>query len=69
MTLFAAGLGLLVGSPVAGAILDQQRMFGGDVFWGTLTFSGLLILVGGVCLTSARVVKVGLTLERLEIVC
>jgi MFS family permease len=38
MTLFASGLGLLIGSPVAGAILDHQRTSRGDVFWGTLLF-------------------------------
>lgn len=64
MTLFAAGLGLLIGSPVAGAILDHQRTSGGDVFWGTLTFSGLFILVGGVFLTIARVMKVGFALKK-----
>ncbi|CAI7581360.1 unnamed protein product [Penicillium palitans] len=64
MTLFASGLGLLIGSPVAGAILDHQRTSGGDVFWGTLTFSGIFILAGGVCLIIARVVKVGFALKK-----
>ncbi|OQE43348.1 hypothetical protein PENCOP_c003G06762 [Penicillium coprophilum] len=64
MTLFASGLGLLIGSPVAGAILDHQRTSEGDVFWGTLTFSALFILAGGVCLIIARVVKVGFALKK-----
>lgn len=64
MTLFASGLGLLIGSPVAGAILDHQRTPGGDVFWGTWTFSGVFILAGGVLLLIARVVKVGFGLSK-----
>jgi predicted MFS family arabinose efflux permease len=64
MTLFAAGLGLLIGSPVAGAILDHQRTSGGDIFWGTLTFSAVFILAGGVCLIIARVFKVGFALKK-----
>lgn len=64
MTLFASGVGLLIGSPVAGAILDHQRTSGGDVFWGTLTFSALFILTGGVLLAIARVVKVGFALKK-----
>lgn len=64
MTLFAAGLGLLIGSPVAGAILDHQRTSGGDIFWSTLTFSAVFILAGGVCLIIARVFKVGFALKK-----
>jgi predicted MFS family arabinose efflux permease len=64
MTLFASGLGLLIGSPVAGVTLDHQRTSGGDVFWGTLTFSALFILAGGVCLIIARVLKVGFGLKK-----
>jgi MFS family permease len=64
MRIFAAGLGLLIGSPVAGAILDHQRTSEGDIFWGTLTFSALFILVGGVCLIIARVFKVGFALKK-----
>jgi MFS family permease len=64
MTLFASGLGLLIGSPVAGAILDHQRTSEGDVFWGTLTFSALFILAGGILLFIARVVKVGFALTK-----
>lgn len=64
MTLFTSGLGLLIGSPVAGAILDHQRTPEGDIFWGTLTFSGLFILTGGIFLIIARVVKVGFALKK-----
>ncbi|KAJ5375423.1 hypothetical protein N7517_007429 [Penicillium concentricum] len=64
MNLFASGLGLLIGSPVAGAILDHQGTSEGDVFWGTRTFSTLFIFAGGVCVIIARVVKVGFALKK-----
>ncbi|KAI1371581.1 putative monocarboxylate permease [Hypoxylon crocopeplum] len=64
MTLFAAGLGLLIGNPVAGAILSVQTTASGELWWGALTFAGITILAGGVALTVVRVLKVGFKLTK-----
>ncbi|KAL8766517.1 MAG: hypothetical protein Q9209_006733 [Squamulea sp. 1 TL-2023] len=59
MTLAIGGLGLLVGSPVAGAILDGQSSAGHQVYWGLLVFSGTLVFVGALLQILVRVLKVG----------
>lgn len=64
MTLFVAGIALLIGSPIAGAIVDQQSHAGGLTFWGMLVFAGVVVLVGGVCLVITRVVKIGFGLKK-----
>jgi MFS family permease len=64
MTLFSAGIGLLVGAPVAGAILDHQSGESGVVFWGAFTFSGVAVILGGLLLCVVRVMKVGFTLAK-----
>lgn len=59
MTLFAAGLGLLIGSPVAGAILDGESKGSKLDFSGCLVFAGCVVVAGSVLLAVARVLKVG----------
>ncbi|KAI1498988.1 putative monocarboxylate permease [Biscogniauxia marginata] len=64
MTLLTSGLGLLIGNPVAGAILGVQSNASGDIWWGCLTFAGVFILIGGLALIVVRTMKVGLTLTK-----
>ncbi|KAI4129387.1 MAG: hypothetical protein LQ347_003794 [Umbilicaria vellea] len=64
MTLFAAGLGLLIGSPVAGAILDAQSKGSKLDFSGSLIFAGCVVVAGSVLLTVARVLKVGFAIKK-----
>ena len=59
MTLAIGGLGLLVGSPAAGAILDSQSSAGHQEYWGLLAFSGTLVFVGALFQALIRVLKVG----------
>ncbi|KAK3332587.1 putative monocarboxylate permease [Cercophora scortea] len=65
MTLFSAGIGLLIGNPIAGAILDKQSS-GQDhaVFWGSFAFSGAVVIMGGLLLIAVRVMKVGWGLAK-----
>ena len=56
MAFMAAGTGLLVGTPVAGAILAT----GGGNNWTMLQiWSGTLLVLSAVCMLGARVAKVG----------
>lgn len=64
MTLFAAGLGLLIGNPVAGAILDSQSQGSSVKFWGALAFAGVTVLGGGFFFFVARVLKVGFAIQK-----
>ncbi|KAI0024611.1 putative monocarboxylate permease [Xylariomycetidae sp. FL0641] len=64
MTLFASGLGLLIGSPVAGAILGDQSSGDDEVWWGCLTWTGVTIVIGASILMVVRVMKVGFTLKK-----
>lgn len=64
ITLSAAGLGLLIGSPIADAILDGQSTAEKQEFWGLLTYSGLVLSIGGVGLVVVRVMKVGTMLKK-----
>lgn len=59
MTLCAAGLGMHIGNPMAGVILAHQSKNGKQVYWGTLTFAGVLVLVGSGLLFCVRLIKVG----------
>lgn len=59
MGLAFSGIGLLVGSPVAGAILRSE---GGWV--GLQSWSGAIILMSALCMLAARVAKAGLELHR-----
>lgn len=60
MTLSASGLSLLIGNPVAGAILGDQ----GGVWWGLWTFAGVAILAGFILLCAVRLLKVGLAITK-----
>lgn len=64
MTLFVAGIGLLIGSPIAGAVVDSQSNSDGQTFWGLLVFSGVVVLIGGLGLAITRTIKVGFTLKK-----
>ncbi|KAK0727802.1 putative monocarboxylate permease [Lasiosphaeria miniovina] len=64
MTMFTSGFGLLIGSPVAGAIIDRQSSADGVVFWGALTFAGAFIIAGSILLTACRVIKVGFAIVK-----
>ncbi|TVY92528.1 Aspyridones efflux protein [Lachnellula willkommii] len=64
MTLFAAGLGLLIGSPVAGAILDAQSKGSVLDFKGCMAFAGSTVFVGGLLLVVVRVMKVGFAIQK-----
>ena len=64
MTLFAAGLGLLIGSPVAGAILDAQSNGSVLDFKGCMAFAGATVVVGGLLLAVVRVMKVGFAIQK-----
>lgn len=58
MTLFMCGLGLLVGSPIGGAIIDAQSPER-SVYWGVFLWGGLTVLLGAVALLVTRTLKVG----------
>ncbi|PCH01973.1 Major facilitator superfamily domain, general substrate transporter [Penicillium occitanis (nom. inval.)] len=59
MTLFMCGLGLLVGSPIGGAIIDAQSPER-SVYWGVYLWGGLTVLLGAAALLVTRTLKVGL---------
>jgi len=59
MGLAFSGIGLLVGSPVAGAILRSERGWLGLQLW-----SGAIILTSALCMLAARIAKAGLQLQR-----
>jgi hypothetical protein len=58
MTLLASGLGMLVGSPAARAILG-----GNEKFWAALLFTGVVI-IGGLLICVCRVLKVGFAMTK-----
>lgn len=64
MTLFAAGLGLLIGSPVAGAILGSQSSSDKVQYSGTLVFAGVTIVVGALLLSILRIHRVGFQIVK-----
>ena len=72
MAFFIGSLGVLIGSPIAGAILGSQSpkdgssnlVLGEEVFWGTLVFSGVILVLSGLCLAGTRYVKAGVKLTK-----
>ncbi|KJR86545.1 uncharacterized protein SPSK_02504 [Sporothrix schenckii 1099-18] len=65
MTLFSAGLGMLIGSPVAGAIVDHQSRNGtSTVYWGAFLFAGVTTLAGAFLIVVVRHMKVGFRLVK-----
>ncbi|KAI9795931.1 MAG: hypothetical protein M1833_006579 [Piccolia ochrophora] len=67
MAFFVGSLGVLIGSPIAGAILDAQSprdssmhlVVGEEVFWGVLLFTGIMLVASGVLMSWTRLVKGG----------
>lgn len=53
-----SGTGLLIGSPIAGAILQGQGGWLGLKIW-----CGVLLTVSGLCMLSARIIKAGCKLK------
>lgn len=70
MALTIGSLGVLIGSPIAGAILTAQSdsarvgQKGALDFTGTLAFTGAILLVCGAFMTVARVNKKGFKWEK-----
>ena len=60
MTFFVAGLGLLVGNPVAGAILGDSK---DPSFLGVQLFCACCVMAAGVLLLVARIAKTGMKLS------
>ena len=56
---FIGSFGLLVGAPIAGAILGNS-----DNYLGLQVYSGLMILVTAILVLCARIAQVGWTLRR-----
>lgn len=65
MAFFVGSLGVLIGSPIAGAILDAQSprdqgshlVLGEEVFWGVLVFTGVVLVASGVLMSGTRYVS------------
>ncbi|MCJ1383129.1 hypothetical protein MMC17_006242 [Xylographa soralifera] len=57
MAFMAAGIGSLVGSPIAGAILSTN---GGNNWTMLQVWSGILLVLSGVSMLGARIAKVGI---------
>lgn len=71
MTMVAAGLGMLIGSPVAGAILDHQShgsspasTSSDTVFWGAMLFAGITTVAGSLLICVLRYMKVGFAMVK-----
>jgi MFS family permease len=70
MALTIGSLGVLIGSPIAGAILKAQSdtnrvgQEGALDFSGTLAFTGVMLLLCGALMTVARVNKKGFKFEK-----
>ncbi|KAI9930678.1 hypothetical protein MW887_011433 [Aspergillus wentii] len=61
MALTVASVGVLIGSPIAGAILASQSKQDKVDFTGTLIFTGVVLLACGGFMNVTRVVKAGFT--------
>jgi predicted MFS family arabinose efflux permease len=59
MTLAFVGIGVLIGNPIAGAILDTEGNWVGLLVW-----AGALLAASSVSMAASRVVKVGFGLTR-----
>ena len=71
MAFFFSSLGVLIGSPITGAILNAQSPRDGSshllpekVFWGTFVFAGASLVLSGLLLTGTRFAKVVLRLVK-----
>lgn len=61
MSMSCAGLGLLLGSPIAGTLLDLEKAN----FLHAQVFCGVIVLISGLGYASARVAKVGFSLTAI----
>ncbi|MCJ1247159.1 hypothetical protein MMC30_004371 [Trapelia coarctata] len=67
MAFSAASLGVLIGSPIAGAILDAQSVgdgngglvVGRETYWGVFVFTGVVLVLSGLCIGVTRVNRGG----------
>lgn len=57
MSFFFAGLGILIGTPIAGALIKGTRYLDTQIFYGVLVAVALLTMIG------ARIAKTGLILR------
>ncbi|KAL2867851.1 MCT family MFS transporter [Aspergillus lucknowensis] len=67
MALTIGSLGVLIGSPIAGAILTRQSKsdgVGGLEYTGTLVFTGIALLICGAFMSGTRVIKKGVKWEK-----
>jgi hypothetical protein len=72
MALTIGSLGVLIGSPIAGAILSGQSRRNhadgtedwGEEYTGTLVFTGVALLVCGGFINGTRVIKKGVKLGK-----
>jgi MFS family permease len=70
MALTIGSLGVLIGAPIAGAILDRQSdssrvgQVGAQDFTGALVFTVVTLLACGAFMTVTRVAKVGFKLQK-----
>ena len=60
MAFMAAGTGLLIGSPVAGAILSSH---GGNDWNSLQIWSGVLLVLSTLCMSGARIAKTGFNIR------
>ncbi|KAH8888063.1 putative monocarboxylate permease [Thozetella sp. PMI_491] len=63
ITLFSAAFGVLIGNPVAGAILGHQSTANLE-FPHMFIFAGVVVLLGGLLFMGVRTLKVGLSLNK-----
>ncbi|ROW07068.1 hypothetical protein VPNG_06651 [Cytospora leucostoma] len=61
MTLLLVGIGVLVSSPIAGAILGEEQNWVGLIVW-----CGVLLVASSVSMAASRIVKVGPVLTRVS---
>ena len=61
MSLACAGIGILVGNPIGGALIDPEK----GEFVKMQVFCGIVIAVSGVIMTFARLTKVGTKLRTM----
>lgn len=66
MALTVGSLGVLIGPPIAGAILARQNV-GSEAhdYKGVLVFTGVALLVCGAFMSTTRVIKKGVTLAKI----
>ena len=72
MAFFVGSIGVLIGSPIAGAILDAQSqadknghlLLGKADFTGVLIFTGVVLVASGILMIGTRYFKAGLKAQK-----